>query len=127
VVIAVVGAAPQLHGSRGAMLHCAATSPLTPVGSRRCRAIARRRAGERRSGGAQRGRRGQRMAMHAAAIASRPAILYWQPATLAALAAVRGCAVGAPAWATIDAGPRQVLADLDHADAIAPRCAWSRA
>ena len=59
--------------------------------------------------------------MHAAAIASRPAIIYWQPATLAAIAAVRELrAGGTPAWATIDAGPHvKVLTDAEHAAAIA--------
>ena len=46
------------------------------------------------------------LAMHASAIAARPAVIYWQPATLAALAEVRALrAAGRAAWATIDAGP----------------------
>ena len=59
--------------------------------------------------------------MHAAAIASRPGILYWQPATIAGLHAVRAMrAKGLPAWATIDAGPHvKVLTERGHADAVA--------
>jgi diphosphomevalonate decarboxylase len=44
--------------------------------------------------------------MHASAIAARPAVVYWQPTTLALLARVRELrASGVPAWATMDAGP----------------------
>ncbi len=61
------------------------------------------------------------LAMHAAAIASRPTILYWQPATLAAMAAVRELrAAGRSAWATMDAGPHvKVLTSATDADAVA--------
>ena len=61
------------------------------------------------------------LAMHAAAIASRPTVLYWQPATLAALAevrALRGRGVGA--WATMDAGPHvKVLTSAGDAEVVA--------
>jgi diphosphomevalonate decarboxylase len=44
--------------------------------------------------------------MHASAVAAAPAIVYWSPATLGALATVRGLrARGVAAWSTIDAGP----------------------
>ncbi len=64
---------------------------------------------------------GSALAMHAAAIASRPTVLYWQPATLAALAQVRALrAAGRAAWATMDAGPHvKVLSDERDADAVA--------
>lgn len=46
------------------------------------------------------------LAFHCCAITSDPPILYWAPATLAALATVRGLRErGVPAWATMDAGP----------------------
>ena len=53
--------------------------------------------------------------MHASAIAARPSVLYWTPATLEALAAVRALrASGVPAWATMDAGPHvKVLTSRD--------------
>ena len=45
-------------------------------------------------------------AFHCCAITSDPPILYWAPATLAALATVRGLRErGVSAWATMDAGP----------------------
>jgi diphosphomevalonate decarboxylase len=44
--------------------------------------------------------------MHASAMAADPGILYWNPATLAAIDAVRGLrAGGLAAFFTIDAGP----------------------
>jgi diphosphomevalonate decarboxylase len=46
------------------------------------------------------------MAFHCSAITSDPPILYWRPATLAALDTVRGLRErGISAWATMDAGP----------------------
>ena len=46
------------------------------------------------------------LAFHCCAITSTPPIFYWAPATLAALAAVRGLRErGVSVWATMDAGP----------------------
>lgn len=46
------------------------------------------------------------LAFHCCAITSDPPILYWAPATLAALATVRGLRDrGVSVWATMDAGP----------------------
>jgi len=61
------------------------------------------------------------LAMHATALAARPAIVYWQPATLAVLAAVRELrAAGVAAWATMDAGPHvKVLTSVDDASRVA--------
>ena len=44
--------------------------------------------------------------MHADALAADPALLYWQPATIACLHALR--TGPRTAWATIDAGPHVV-------------------
>jgi diphosphomevalonate decarboxylase len=44
--------------------------------------------------------------MHASALAADPGVLYWNPATVAAMVAVRAVrASGVPAYFTIDAGP----------------------
>src|SRR5205814_210448 len=61
------------------------------------------------------------LAMHATAIAARPAIVYWRPETLAVLARVRALRdAGRAAWATIDAGPHvKVLTDAADAEPIA--------
>lgn len=125
MVIAVVGGGvPKTHGSRDAMEHCAQTSPFyrawidtaqrdlvtaeTAIASRDIRAL-----GELAEANA--------LAMHASAIAARPAIIYWQPATLAALAAVRALrANGVAAWATMDAGPHvKVLTTREDAERVA--------
>lgn len=46
------------------------------------------------------------LAFHCSAITSDPPIMYWAPATLAALATVRGLREhGVSVWATMDAGP----------------------
>ena len=124
VVCEVGGGAPKTHGSRDAMEHCAETSPLYPgwlaVVPRDLEAaedaIA---AGDLEALGAI--AEHDALAMHAAAIASRPPIIYWQPVTLAALAQVRALrAAGRTAWATMDAGPHvKVLTSAEHADAVA--------
>jgi diphosphomevalonate decarboxylase len=125
MVVAIVGGGmPKTHGSRDAMEHCAATSPLYPAWlalvpadlavAERALALGDLVAlGELAEANA--------LAMHATAIAARPAIVYWQPATLALLAEVRALrARGLAAWATIDAGPHvKVLTTADDADAIA--------
>ena len=47
--------------------------------------------------------------MHADALAADPPLLYWQPATVGCLHALRSLRkAGVPAWATIDAGPHVV-------------------
>jgi diphosphomevalonate decarboxylase len=125
MVIAVVGGgAPKRHGSRDAMLHSAATSPLhaawlAAVPGDLAAAEAAIGAGDLGALGAV--TEASAFAMHAAAIAARPAILYWQPPTLAAIAAVHALAdAGTPAWVTMDAGPHvKVLTDADHAEAVA--------
>jgi diphosphomevalonate decarboxylase len=128
VIAEVGGGAPKTHGSRDAMDHCAATSPLyaawvacVPDDLRAAEAAIG--AGDLAALGAI--TEGSALAMHAAAIASRPTVLYWQPATLAALAAVRTArADGVPAWATMDAGPHvKVLTDDAHAELVRARVA----
>ncbi len=128
VIAEVGGGAPKTHGSRDAMDHCAATSPLyaawvacVPDDLRAAEAAIA--AGDLAALGAI--TEGSALAMHAAAIASRPTVLYWQPATLAALAAVRTArADGVPAWATMDAGPHvKVLTDAAHAELVRARVA----
>lgn len=60
------------------------------------------------------------LAFHCCAITSDPPILYWAPATLAALATVRGLRErGVPAWATMDAGPHvKVLCEVGAATRV---------
>jgi diphosphomevalonate decarboxylase len=125
MVIAVVGGgAPKSHGSRDAMDHTAATSPFYPAWIAQVpRDLA---AAETAIGTGDLEALGElveanALAMHASAIAARPAVIYWQPATLAALAAVRELRRhGLAAWATMDAGPHvKVLTTGDDASAVA--------
>jgi diphosphomevalonate decarboxylase len=59
--------------------------------------------------------------MHATALAADPPILYWNPATIAAIEAVRELRLGGtPAYFTIDAGPHvKALCAAADADAVA--------
>jgi diphosphomevalonate decarboxylase len=61
------------------------------------------------------------MRMHASAMAADPPILYWNPATIAAISRVRALrAEGARAFFTIDAGPHvKVLCEAREAEAVA--------
>jgi len=125
MVIAVVGGgAAKEHPSRDAMDHCAATSPLYR-GWLDCvpgdlddasRAIA-----ARDLAGLGRVAEASALAMHAAAMASRPAVLYFQPATIACIDAVWTLRRrGASAWFTIDAGPHvKVLTEARSARRVA--------
>jgi diphosphomevalonate decarboxylase len=58
--------------------------------------------------------------MHATAMAAEPPVLYWNPATLAAIEAVRALrARGTPAYFTVDAGPHvKALCAAADADAV---------
>jgi diphosphomevalonate decarboxylase len=124
IVCEVGGGAPKTHGSRDAMEHCAETSPLYDAWL----AVVPRdldaaedavTMGDLSALGTI--AEANALAMHASAIAARPAIIYWQPATLAALAEVRSLrAAGRSAWATMDAGPHvKVLTSADDAAEVA--------
>jgi diphosphomevalonate decarboxylase len=124
MVIAIVGGgAPKSFGSRDAMDHTAATSPLYRawlelVPRDLAAAEAALAANDLERLGAI--TEGNALAMHASALAARPAVVYWQPATLAALAEVRALrAGGRAAWATMDAGPHvKVLTTAGDAVAV---------
>ena len=125
MVIAIVGGgAPKSHGSRDAMDHTAHTSPLYKawidlVPNDLAAAEGALAAGDLAALGAI--TEANALAMHASAIAARPAVIYWQPTTLALLAEVRALRDrGLAAWATMDAGPHvKVLTSIEHADAVA--------
>ncbi len=125
MVIAVVGGgAPKTHGSRDAMDHTATTSPFYRAWIDLVPGDLAAAEGALATGDlAQLGTiaEANALAMHASALAARPAIVYWQPATLALLAEVRALRErGHAAWATMDAGPHvKVLTSIDEAEAIA--------
>ncbi len=125
MVIGVVGGGVRkTHGSRDAMEHVAATSPLysawvalVPLDLEAAESAIARDDLEALGALAE----ANALAMHASAIAARPAVIYWQPTTLALLATVRDMrAKGLAAWATMDAGPHvKVLTTVTDADAVA--------
>lgn len=125
MVIAIVGGgAPKSHGSRDAMDHTAHTSPLYQawidlVPNDLAAAEGALAAGDLPALGAI--TEANALAMHASALAARPAVIYWQPTTLALLAEVRALRDrGLSAWATMDAGPHvKVLTSIEHAEAVA--------
>ena len=125
MVIAVVGGGvPKTHGSRDAMEHTAATSPFYRAWIEQVpRDLAAAEGALAAADLAQLGTLAEAnaLAMHASALAARPAVVYWQPATLALLAEVRAIrARGLAAWATMDAGPHvKVLTSIEDADAVA--------
>jgi len=124
VVAVVAGGPPKRDSSRDAMEHCARTSPLyrawvdsVPDDLRAARAAISSQdlcaLGEVAEASA--------LAMHAAAMASRPAVLYWRPETIACMKALRELREqGTPAYFTIDAGPHvKALTLAAHADRVA--------
>jgi diphosphomevalonate decarboxylase len=125
MIIAVVGAGgAKEHPSRDAMEHCAQSSPLYPGWLATVPgdlAAAEAAIAARDLPALGRVAEASCLAMHAAAMASRPGILYFQPATIACIEAVLAQRKrGASAWFTIDAGPHvKVLTDARNARRIA--------
>jgi diphosphomevalonate decarboxylase len=124
LVVAVTAAGEKSMGSTAAMEHTARTSPYYDAWVRGVDSdLAAARAAIAARDLAALGAVAERSAlrMHAAAMAADPAIIYWNAATLAAVARVRALrAAGTPAFFTIDAGPHvKVLCAADDADAIA--------
>jgi diphosphomevalonate decarboxylase len=131
MLVAVTSEGPKDTGSTDGMQHTAATSPY--YGS--WLADAPRLYGEVED--AVLARDFERLApaveqsalmMHASMLAARPALIYFRPATLAAIECVRALRQkGTPACFTIDAGPhvkvlveRDVAADVEQALAALP-------
>lgn len=125
MVIAVVGGGIKKSvSSRDAMGHCAATSPLyqawldsVPEDLRCARAAIEARDLPALGAVTQ----GSAMAMHAAALASRPPVRYWQAATFECLDAIDLLQrEGVQAYPTMDAGPHvKVLTSADDCEAVA--------
>jgi diphosphomevalonate decarboxylase len=119
-VIAVCGEGKKEVGSRDGMKLTRDTSPYHAAFIAQCRrdfAEARRFLRERDL--AALGALAERNAlrMHADALAADPPLLYWEPATVSCLHALRALRQeGVSAWATIDAGPH-VVALCASADA----------
>ncbi|MFM7144364.1 MAG: diphosphomevalonate decarboxylase [Alphaproteobacteria bacterium] len=128
MAVAVVSEAKKDVGSRDAMGHVARTSPLyagwlaaQDDDLESMRVAIDRRDLERVGTIAEE----NCLRMHATAIAARPPILYWAPATLEVMSLVRRLrGDGLAGWFTIDAGPQvKVLCAGADLDAIAARLA----
>jgi diphosphomevalonate decarboxylase len=124
LVVAITASGPKAMGSTAAMTHTARTSPfheawLASVAGDLAAARAAIAARDLAALGAVAERSALRM--HAAAMAADPAIIYWNPATLGAIAGVRALrARGTPAFFTIDAGPHvKALCRAADAGAVA--------
>jgi len=124
MVIAIVGGGVvKAISSRDAMDHCSRTSPLyrgwiDSVDGDLKAAEAAIAARDLEALGAV--VEASALTMHASALASRPAIRYFAPATIACLDAVLALrADGAVAYYTMDAGPHvKVLTNTEHVEAV---------
>lgn len=125
MVIAIVGdGGAKKHPSRDAMEHCARTSPLyagwlaSVPGDLQAAADAIAARDIRRLGDIS---ESSALCMHAAAMASRPAIVYFRPTTMSCMETVRALrSRGVLAYYTMDAGPHvKVLTTKEHAREVA--------
>lgn len=132
VVVAAVTLAPKATGSTTGMRHCRETSPYYAAwldDAPRVFAEVRRAVLARDLEALGVAAEASALRMHACMMASAPALLYFQAATMDLLAEVRALrARGVGAWATIDAGPHvKVLAaradEAAVAAALAPHAA----
>ncbi len=124
LVVAITAAGEKALGSTAAMRRTAETSPYYEAWVRGVDGdLAAARAAIAARDLAALGAIAERSAlrMHASAMAAEPPILYWNPATLAAMARVRALReAGTPAFFTIDAGPHvKVLCAARDAEPIA--------
>lgn len=124
MVVAVVAAGPKDVASTDGMLHTQATSPyFAPWVSQASADVDEARAAVLARDLPRLGAVVERssLRMHASMMAADPPLLYWRPASLAAMEAVRGLRRrGLGAWATMDAGPNvKVLCAAADAPAIA--------
>jgi diphosphomevalonate decarboxylase len=124
LVVALTTRAQKPLGSTAAMERTASTSPYYPSWvESTARDLPEARAAVSARDLPKLGAIAERSAlrMHACALSAEPAIIYWNPTTLAAIAAVRELrAAGTPAYFTIDAGPHvKVLCSTADAAAIA--------
>ena len=100
-------------GSRDAMARTVATSPLYPAWPAAVAAdldAIRVAVSTRDLAALGRTAEANALAMHATMIAARPAVCYWRPETIAAMARVAALRDrGLPVWFTMDAGPNLKL------------------
>jgi diphosphomevalonate decarboxylase len=124
LVIAIADEGPKAVGSGAGMAHSVKRSPFFPawleghdddLESVRSGVLARD------LGAVGEAMEHNCLKMHAVALAARPPLLYWKPATLAVMQRVRELRLeGLAAYFTIDAGPQvKVLCRIADRDAVA--------
>lgn len=126
LLVAITSEGMKKHPSRDAMRHVAATSPLyagwLEAQDEDLRAM---RAAIAARDLPEVGRIAEEncLRMHATGFAARPPVVFWSPATMAAMDAVQALRDGGiGAWFTIDAGPQvKVLCRPEDADTVAER------
>ncbi|MFN8603597.1 MAG: diphosphomevalonate decarboxylase [Candidatus Binatia bacterium] len=126
LLVAITSEGMKKHPSRDAMRHVAMTSPLyagwLEAQDDDLRAM---RAAIAARDLAEVGRIAEEncLRMHATGFAARPPVVFWSPATMAAMDAVHALRdEGIGAWFTIDAGPQvKVLCRPEDADVVAER------
>jgi len=123
MLIAATEMGPKAVGSTNGMLHTQATSPYYSSWVDTAPRVYAELLSALLAGDVQ--KLGETMEhsallMHASMIAARPALMYWSPATLAALACVRELRQrGTLAYFTIDAGPHvKVLTTSEHSTLV---------
>jgi diphosphomevalonate decarboxylase len=131
LVVAITAAGEKALGSTAAMRRTAETSPYYQAWIRGVDGdLAAARAAIAARDLAALGAVAERSAlrMHASALAADPPIVYWNPATIAAMTSVRTLRErGTPAFFTIDAGPHvKVLCDARDAEAVAAALAGTQ-
>lgn len=123
IVVAVTREGAKEVSSSDGMRHTSATSPYFPAWVAHAPSVyARMSAALEARDLATLGEAAEEsaLAMHAAAIAACPAVVYWTAGTIEAIHAVRALRKsGTPAYLTIDAGPHvKVLTLAAHVDAV---------
>lgn len=110
LLVAITSEGMKRHPSRDAMRHVAQTSPLYAGWlAAQDEDLAAMRAALASRDLAVVGRISEEncLRMHASGLGARPPVLFWSPATVAVMDAVRDLRdAGTPAWFTIDAGPQ---------------------
>lgn len=130
IVVAAVTLGPKSQSSTSGMEHCRQTSPYYDAWVADAPRVAAEIRAALAAGDLERvgvAAEASALRMHACMMASAPALLYFQPATLELLARVRALrAEGVAAWATIDAGPHvKVLCAPRDATRVAEKLAPS--
>ena len=126
IIVAVISEKPKAVSSTQGMNHTVATSPYFEAWVRLCSPLARtieeaiaerdlQKLGEAAEHSA--------LAMHASALAAAPGVIYFEPATLETLHAVRAMrSENVAAYATMDAGPHvKVITTADQAADVVQR------